>query len=448
MRCLPTPSSQGGEQCDAGQDQIDVASMEKILSQIGTSSKMPFRFTQPNRYTPYPLTISRCTQPQWLDMLLNSLKSNSGWGEGQSTPTFHSWNGSLIANILQEACPRDCMTEAVVLVPGKPILFFTRGLHNEGLLYRNAQHIEFSLRDPITWAEITAQVEATLHTMQEGCRAMADTIMGKKTKASRTGQDITKDQGEPPGPQLLPVTSMIGCETWMREHPMRSWEELMTFVLISRSEVALMLNTLVQVVDNIDERTLWVPRDFFTGSPSSGGRSSDKGSDQSSLHSTMTRTPRGSNRSACAGRGLWVKVNLPIFKDEKVKDMVTYHSWQCNVAIFLQSGWDDQHLLLYIFQSLQGFLGDLARSLGEDATLSNVLQMLDKLYGVIMTFDALSKELYSLKQGSNENVAEFSVHLSQQVQILQLEYPGRIQQEHMEEMRSDHFYEGLYPEYW
>ena len=126
-----------------------------------------------------------------------------------------------------------------------------------------------------------------------------------------------------------------------------------------------------------------------------------------------------------------MKVNLPTFKDEKTKDAVTYHSWQWDMAIFCQLGWDDRHLLPYIFQSLQGFPGNLARSLGEDATLSNVLQMLDEHYGVIMTFNTLSKELYSLKQGSGENVAEFRVCLSQQVQINQSEYPGRILPEEM-----------------
>ena len=57
-------------------------------------------------------------------------------------------------------------------------------------------------------------------------------------------------------------------------------------------------------------------------------------------------------------------------------------------------------MLLYIFQSLHGFPGDLARRLGEDATITDILQMLDEHYGMMMMFDALSKELYSLKQGS------------------------------------------------
>ena len=136
-----------------------------------------------------------------------------------------------------------------------------------------------------------------------------------------------------------------------------------------------------------------------------------------------------------AGHSLRVKVNLPIFKDEKTKDVVTYHSWWWDLAIFCCLGRDDQHLLPYVFWSLKGFLGDLARSLGKDTTLNDVLQTLDKHNGIVMMFDTLSKELYSLKQGSGENVAKFGVCLSQQDQILLSEYPGRIQPELIEEMK-------------
>ena len=44
-------------------------------------------------------------------------------------------------------------------------------------------------------------------------------------------------------------------------------------------------------------------------------------------------------------------------------------------------------------------LGNLAGSLGKDAILSDVLQELDEHLGIIMMFNALSKECYSLKQG-------------------------------------------------
>ena len=60
---------------------------------------------------------------------------------------------------------------------------------------------------------------------------------------------------------------------------------------------------------------------------------------------------------------------------------------------------------------MQGFPGDLVRSPGKAPTLNDVLQLLDEHYGVVMMFNALSKDLYSLKQGSGENVAKFGLHL-------------------------------------
>ena len=51
-------------------------------------------------------------------------------------------------------------------------------------------------------------------------------------------------------------------------------------------------------------------------------------------------------------------------------------------------------------------------TLGEDTILTHILQMLHEHYGVVMTFNNLSMELYSLKQGFGENVVEFRVHWS------------------------------------
>ena len=72
--------------------------------------------------------------------------------------------------------------------------------------------------------------------------------------------------------------------------------------------------------------TLQLPRDTSGGSPSSGGGCSDWGSELSSHQSMMMGGSRKSNQAGRTGRGLRVKVNLLIFKDEKTKDAVTYHS--------------------------------------------------------------------------------------------------------------------------
>ena len=83
-------------------------------------------------------------------------------------------------------------------------------------------------------------------------------------------------------------------------------------------------------------------------------------------HSIQMTVSRESGQLGWTGRGFRVNVNLPTFKDEKAKDAVAYHSWQWDVSLFCCYSWDDHHLLPYVIRSLQGFLGDLVRSLGED----------------------------------------------------------------------------------
>ena len=86
------------------------------------------------------------------------------------------------------------------------------------------------------------------------------------------------------------------------------------------------------------------------------------------------------------------------------------------------------------------------RSLGEDATLGDVLWMLDKHYGIVVTFHAISFIPSSRKWEKMWLSLEYVCF--KQVQILQTEYLSRTQQELMEKVKWDHFYKGLSPEYW
>ena len=78
-------------------------------------------------------------------MLLHSHKSDS-WGGGDQPPPSHAWRGLLIADILQEACPKDLITEAKIMSPVEAILFFGRYSHNEGLLCQRGKDIKLGLR--------------------------------------------------------------------------------------------------------------------------------------------------------------------------------------------------------------------------------------------------------------------------------------------------------------
>ena len=91
-----------------------------------------------------------------------------------------------------------------------------------------------------------------------------------------------------------------------------------------------------------------------------------------------------------------MKINLPIFKDEDTKDAVMYQSWHWDLTVYHDTGCQDHTLLLYAIHSLQGYLGELARSLGTDITLDDVLTILDEHYNNVKALDALNQELFQL----------------------------------------------------
>ena len=103
------------------------------------------------------------------------------WG-GNQPLTSHAWIGLLIADLFQDGLEEQ-ITVAVVLAPGETILFFGQWSLKEGIPLRNARDVEFSFTGPVNWAGRTAQVEATVNTVQEGYWTIADTVVEKRTKA-------------------------------------------------------------------------------------------------------------------------------------------------------------------------------------------------------------------------------------------------------------------------
>ena len=120
----PTPSSHGGELYDTAQGPT-----EEVASQMGTSPKTSFRFTQSSGSHS---TCSLSLEHQWASSTTPNnqmhycihIKVTLGEGRGDQSPPSHAWSGSLITDILQEACLGDEIPKAVVLVLGEVILFF------------------------------------------------------------------------------------------------------------------------------------------------------------------------------------------------------------------------------------------------------------------------------------------------------------------------------------
>ena len=96
-----TPSSHGGEPSDAVLDLIEELLMEEVLSQMGASSKMPFRFTQLSRLPSVHSLSLECqwacstTPNNWMHYCIH-IRVTLGEGRGNQLPPSHVWNGLLI----------------------------------------------------------------------------------------------------------------------------------------------------------------------------------------------------------------------------------------------------------------------------------------------------------------------------------------------------------------
>ena len=77
-------------------------------------------------------------------------------------------------------CLEEWITKTVVLAPGEAILFLDDNCL-EGLPLDDARDVGFCLGGPVNWEGREAEVEMMVSTVQEGCWAIADAILGKRT---------------------------------------------------------------------------------------------------------------------------------------------------------------------------------------------------------------------------------------------------------------------------
>ena len=239
-----------------------------------------------------------------------------GEGRGDQPPPPHAWTGSLIADIFQEGL-EGRITKAVVLDPGEAILFFGRWSLKEGLPHRKVRDVAFSMAGPVIWARRGAQVKMTVNTVQEVHWDIADAVVEKRMKAQGPGHLWWKKK-----------TNQTGYCGMQHKRMDAGIEEDDSMVELRNGRVgnhrAEPSNAHSQNVSRGRRHCRrqgrpQFPWDTSGGSISSRGGSSDWGSNQSSHQSILTRQSRDGNRPAWAGRGLRLKVNLLIFKDERTK---------------------------------------------------------------------------------------------------------------------------------
>ena len=104
---------------------------------------------------------------------------------GDVPPPSHSWTTPVIEDILRET--RAGLTEAVVVGPGKAILFYGRCSLGEGLKVDEARDAAFLLTGAGAWVGKSAYLTSDPMTLQEGKRAIARAVLDHGVKARELG---------------------------------------------------------------------------------------------------------------------------------------------------------------------------------------------------------------------------------------------------------------------
>ena len=124
--------------------------------------------------------------------------------------------------MLQEA--RAGLTEAVVIGPGRAILFYGRHSMGEGLKVEEARDAAFLLTGAGTWVGKSAYLTANPMTIQEGRRAIAQAVLDNRVKARGPGHPQVNPLAQQPFKFNTPRASppgdvFIHCSSGNKQPP-------------------------------------------------------------------------------------------------------------------------------------------------------------------------------------------------------------------------------------
>ena len=137
-----------------------------------------------------------------------------------------------------------------------------------------------------------------------------------------------------------------------------------------------------------------------------------------------------------------------MFRESTKEDAISYRDWRSKIKDALEQGHDPAKVKEAMFASLEGMAKDNAKMIDENGDLHvmRILDGLDSLYGVSMTFQSLSAALCGLQQRPMESVCAYYNRMAQIRVILRECHGNRYRPGELARMSKDCFYVGLLPE--
>ena len=99
------------------------------------------------------------------------------------------------------------------------------------------------------------------------------------------------------------------------------------------------------------------------------------------------------------------RLSFPLFRETTKEDAISYRDWRSEIEDALEHGHNAAKVKEAMFASLEGMAQDNAKMIDENGDLhvTRILDGLDSLYGVSMTFQSLNAALCGLQQRPMES---------------------------------------------
>ena len=142
------------------------------------------------------------------------------------------------------------------------------------------------------------------------------------------------------------------------------------------------------------------------------------------------------------------RLSFPLFRETTKEDAISYRDWRSEIEDALEHGHNAAKVKEAMFASLEGMPRNNAKIIDENGDLhvTHILDGLDSLYGVSMTFQSLNAALCSLQQRQMESAHAYYNHMAQITIILRERHGNHYRPGELARMSKDCFYVGLLPE--
>ena len=115
---------------------------------------------------------------------------------GSISPPLHSWMAPLVEDMLQEA--RAGLTKAVVICPGRAILFYGRHSLGEGLKVDKVRDAAFLPTGAGTWVGKSTYLTTNPMTIPKGKRAITQAVSAHRVKVRGPGHPHVNPPAQQP----------------------------------------------------------------------------------------------------------------------------------------------------------------------------------------------------------------------------------------------------------